>query len=72
MLRVSGILPMQAPEKLYRPFSAADWIYELKYDGWRCRAGFGGGVPPEMFTKSGTPCAAWFPEVVESHSSCSI
>jgi bifunctional non-homologous end joining protein LigD len=56
---------MQAPEKLYRPFTAADWIYEIKWDGWRCRAGFGGGLPVEMYTKSGQSCAGWFPEVVE-------
>lgn len=64
-LRASAILPMQAPEKLYRAFSAPDWIYEIKYDGWRCRAGFGGGLPVDMFTKSGMPCASWFPEVAE-------
>ncbi|MEJ8837736.1 ATP-dependent DNA ligase [Ramlibacter sp. AN1133] len=56
---------MQAPQRLFKPFTADDWVYEVKWDGWRCRAGFGGGVPVEMFTKSGTPCAAWFPEVVE-------
>lgn len=56
---------MRAPEKLYAPFSADDWIFELKWDGWRCRAGFGGGLPVEMYTKSGQSCARWFPEVAE-------
>jgi ATP-dependent DNA ligase len=64
-LRASSILPMRAPERLYAPFTDPAWIYEIKWDGWRCRAGFGGGLPVDMYTKSGMPCASWFPEVAE-------
>lgn len=46
-----------------KPFTSADWLYELKYDGYRCLARFGdGGV--ELRTKRGVNCTLWFPEVV--------
>jgi bifunctional non-homologous end joining protein LigD len=48
-----------------KPFTAADWIYEVKYDGYRCMARFGGGQPTELRTKSGAACSTWFPEISE-------
>jgi bifunctional non-homologous end joining protein LigD len=56
--------PMLATEG-GKPFTAADWIYEVKYDGYRCLARFGGGQPTELRTKSGVDCTKWFPEVAQ-------
>lgn len=49
-----------------RPFTSPEWLYEVKYDGYRCmaRAG-GGGQPVELRTKSGVDCTRWFPEVAQ-------
>jgi bifunctional non-homologous end joining protein LigD len=54
--------PMHATEG-GRPFTDPDWIYEVKYDGYRCLARCGGGEPTELRTKSGANCTKWFPEV---------
>jgi bifunctional non-homologous end joining protein LigD len=70
---------MQAPEHLFRPFTSEDWIYEIKLDGYRVRAGieaddgFQGATQKErdlhnasrvnLRTKSGADCSAWFPEL---------
>lgn len=55
--------PMLASEG-GKPFTSPDWIYEVKYDGYRCMALFGDG-PTELRTKSGVDCTKWFPEVAE-------
>lgn len=55
--------PMHATER-GRPFTDPDWIYEIKYDGYRCLARAGGGQPTELRTKRGAECTKWFPEVV--------
>jgi bifunctional non-homologous end joining protein LigD len=47
-----------------KPFSSPDWIYEIKFDGYRCMAR-GGGGPTKLRTKSGVDCTAWFPEIAE-------
>jgi bifunctional non-homologous end joining protein LigD len=61
--------PMRATEG-GRPFTDPAWIYEVKYDGYRCLAGVNlrNGAssqtgPVELRTKSGVDCTAWFPEV---------
>lgn len=38
-----------------KPFSSPDWIYEVKYDGYRCLARAGAG-PTELRTKNGVDC----------------
>ena len=48
-----------------KPFTNAEWIYEVKYDGYRCMARAGGGHPTELRTKSGVDCTKWFPEVAQ-------
>jgi bifunctional non-homologous end joining protein LigD len=69
--------PMQAPEALRPPFTDPDWLYELKFDGYRCMASRRDGFKPdrrraahrravELRTKSGADCTAWFPEIVEA------
>jgi bifunctional non-homologous end joining protein LigD len=56
--------PMHATEG-GRPFTDPDWIYEIKYDGYRTLARAGGGDPVELRTKSGANCTKWFPEVAQ-------
>lgn len=65
--------PMLAPEKLREPFTDPEWLYELKFDGYRCMAGVDpAGREPDrsprvqLRTKSGAECTAWFPEVVRA------
>jgi bifunctional non-homologous end joining protein LigD len=54
--------PMLAPETLRPPFTDPAWIYEIKFDGYRCMAVLQAGRV-ELRTKSGADCTAWFPEV---------
>jgi bifunctional non-homologous end joining protein LigD len=51
-----------------RPFSSPDWLYEIKYDGYRCMARVEGGQV-ELRTKSGVVCTAWFPELTRALAS---
>ena len=55
---------MLAPEGC-KPFTDPGWIYEVKYDGYRCMARAGGGQPGELRTKSGVDCTRWFPEMAQ-------
>jgi bifunctional non-homologous end joining protein LigD len=45
-----------------KPFTSSDWLYEIKYDGYRCMARVVDGQV-ELRTKSGLECSAWFPEL---------
>nr|WP_236589991.1 hypothetical protein [Ramlibacter aurantiacus] len=67
---------MQAVEQLFEPFTSPDWIYELKFDGYRCLAGIEAtsheplvqqmrqpGQRVRLVTKAGNDCTAWFPEI---------
>ncbi|GAB3644749.1 ATP-dependent DNA ligase [Ramlibacter alkalitolerans] len=56
---------MQAPEGSRPAFSSPDWLYEVKFDGYRTLAAFGGGQPVQLRTKSGADCTKWYPEVCE-------
>lgn len=61
--------PMLAPETLRAPFSDDAWLYELKYDGYRCMAGIDVEGPDrqvDLRTKSGAPCTACFEEVAHA------
>jgi bifunctional non-homologous end joining protein LigD len=64
-LRAADILPMRALDKNYPPFTSPEFIYEIKWDGYRCRAGFGAGQPVELCTKSGMNVTSRFLEVAE-------
>jgi hypothetical protein len=73
---------MEAPETLRQPFTDPDWLYELKFDGYRCMAGIekAPAEPPQtrlqlatdsvvrvrLLTKSGSDCTLWFPEIAEA------
>jgi bifunctional non-homologous end joining protein LigD len=47
------------------PWGDPAWIYELKYDGYRMLAEFGGGQA-HLRSRNGADATAWFPEVVAS------
>jgi bifunctional non-homologous end joining protein LigD len=69
--------PMHAPDQIFAPFTSPDWVYELKFDGYRCMAGVDAGraegaEPVErvrLLTKSGADCTKWYPEVVRALAS---
>jgi ATP-dependent DNA ligase len=56
---------MQAPEQLFAPFTSPDWLYELKFDGYRAMAGVQDGEV-KLLTKSGADCTKWFPEIPQA------
>jgi bifunctional non-homologous end joining protein LigD len=62
---VDQLRPMQTADANVKAFTDPAWLYELKFDGYRTLAGFGGGVDVDLRTKAGKPCAHWYPEVAE-------
>lgn len=48
-----------------KPFTSPDWLYEIKYDGYRCMARVADGAV-ELRTKSGLECTSWFPELTRA------
>jgi bifunctional non-homologous end joining protein LigD len=46
------------------PFGQANWLYEIKHDGYRLVAGVHDGRVV-LNTRSGTDATKWFPEIVE-------
>lgn len=48
-----------------KPFTSDEWLYEIKFDGYRCLARVGDGVV-QLRTKSGADCTKWYPEVGEA------
>lgn len=51
---LADLRPMLLDDRKYQPFSGADWLFELKYDGYRVLAQFGDGAV-EMRTRNGLP-----------------
>jgi len=50
-----------------QPFSKAGWLFELKLDGYRVRAGReGGGGEARLITRNGHDIAAGFPEIARA------
>jgi bifunctional non-homologous end joining protein LigD len=66
MVHLADIKPMLLDERPL-PLGDPDWIYELKFDGYRMLAEFGGGTA-QLRTRNGADATAWFPEVVVSLS----
>lgn len=58
---VDEIRPMLA-STCKKPFTSDDWIYEIKYDGYRCLAGVDRGHV-ELRTRNGANCTHWYEEV---------
>lgn len=52
-------------EEVPRPFDDPEWIFEVKYDGYRLLAEFGGGHV-RLKTRNGTDATTWFPEIARS------
>lgn len=61
---VSGIAVMK-PETRERPFNNPDWLFELKYDGFRMLAERRGGAPCLLY-RSGRDATAIFPELARA------
>jgi len=63
MAKVDEYKPMLLEE---RPFDLdqSGWIYEIRFDGYRLLAEFGGTV--QLRSRNGANATKWFPEVVES------
>lgn len=51
-------------EEVKRPFDDPEWLFELKFDGYRMLAEFGGGAA-RLKTRNGVDASAWFPEIVQ-------
>jgi bifunctional non-homologous end joining protein LigD len=61
-VRAKQLKPMLATPG--KPFAAAGWVFELKYDGYRLFAEKGDGVVT-LYSRAGHDLTATFPEVVE-------
>lgn len=59
-----GYPPMEAASVDTLP-AGADWLYEPKWDGFRCLA-YRSGTTVALASKAGQPLARYFPELVES------
>lgn len=59
---LDSIQPMLLAEAK-QPFSDPDWLFEIKYDGYRCLAEVRNGLA-QLKSRNGTNMTAWFPEVV--------
>lgn len=61
---LAGMLPMLLDE---RPFDldAPGWVYEIKFDGYRCLAEFGNGAA-FMHSKAGADFTGRYPEVAKA------
>jgi bifunctional non-homologous end joining protein LigD len=57
--------PMRAPQRPYKPFTAAGWIAELKWDGFRGMARIDGSAV-RLFHKSRTDVTRYYPEVARA------
>jgi bifunctional non-homologous end joining protein LigD len=67
-LSASALRPMLA-ERIDAPFSSPEWLFEVKYDGYRMIGAReeGQGL---LFTRNGRPAAARFPELARRSRRC--
>jgi bifunctional non-homologous end joining protein LigD len=63
-ISASALSPMLA-ERIEQPFSSPDWLFEVKYDGYRMIGAREGGEGV-LFTRNGRPAAARFPEIARA------
>ncbi|MBI2963955.1 MAG: DNA ligase D [Deltaproteobacteria bacterium] len=63
-LRAADVRPMLA-EARDRPFSGKDWLFELKYDGFRLLVAREGGEPRLLYRR-GDDVTARFPEIARA------
>jgi bifunctional non-homologous end joining protein LigD len=64
-LTVEAVTPMLA-ETRERPFNAAGWLFELKYDGYRLLAGHAAAGKVRLLYRSGRNATADFPELARA------
>src|SRR5260370_9567080 len=64
-LTVEAVTPMLA-ETRERPFNAAGWLFELKYDGYRLLAGHAAAGAVRLLYRSGRNATADFPELARA------
>jgi bifunctional non-homologous end joining protein LigD len=62
---VEAVSPMLA-EARERPFTAAGWLFELKYDGYRVLAGRSAAGAVRLLYRSGRDATALFPELARA------
>lgn len=62
---VDAVSPMLA-EARERPFTAAGWLFELKYDGYRVLAGRSAAGVARLLYRSGRDATALFPELARA------
>jgi hypothetical protein len=62
---IDQLRPMLAMDAPVKAFTDPTWLYEIKFDGYRTLAGFGGGAGVQLRTKRGADCTRWYPEVAE-------
>ena len=68
---------MRAAEQPFAPFSSPHWLYELKFDGYRCIAGIDANSDAplaqqmrvsatrvRLLTEAADDCTSWYPEIV--------
>ena len=65
MARLDEIAPMLLDDRKYSAFDDPDWLFEIKYDGYRMLVEFGDGSV-WMKTRQGQDCTAWFPEIANA------
>ncbi len=63
-VRIGDVEPMLA-ENRERPFSKPDWLFELKYDGYRLLADLEGSEP-QLRSRNGRDITRAFPEIARS------
>lgn len=64
-ISVVNLKPMLLDAGKYQPFDSPEWLFEIKYDGYRMLAEFGAGEV-KMRTRGGHDAASWFPEVARA------
>jgi bifunctional non-homologous end joining protein LigD len=62
LLRAIGATDLMLATRYRAPFSAPGWLYELKYDGFRCLIRKSGDCV-ELVSRNGNPFNASFPDV---------
>jgi bifunctional non-homologous end joining protein LigD len=57
--------PMMA-ESAKAPFDSADWIFEIKLDGYRAITIFDSAGTPHLWSQNGLPLEAKFPAIANA------
>jgi len=63
-----GFVPPMMAETAEDPFDAADWIFEIKLDGYRAITIFDAAGNPHLWSRNGLPLQAKFPAIASAVS----